>query len=46
MYIGRKDLSYAVPEHLRYEHCPHTQIYAVEEVMLDLLHTAAVSLKL
>ena len=42
---GRKGLSYVVPEEKRYDHTPHTQIYRVEEVMLDLLHTAAVSLR-
>ena len=36
---------YAVQDSLRDDHIPATQAYAVEEVMLDLLHNAAKLLK-
>ena len=43
---GRKDPRVTVvPEERRYDHCPHTQQYDVEEVMLDLLTTAAAALR-
>jgi tRNA (guanine10-N2)-methyltransferase len=42
---GRKDtVSYSISEEKRFDHIPSTQNYPVEEVMLDLLHTAASSL--
>ena len=39
---GRKEgVHYKISEEKRYDHIPSTQNYPVEEVMLDLLHTAA-----
>ena len=39
---GRKDpVEYTIDPDRRHDHCPATQMYPVEEVMLDLLHTAA-----
>lgn len=39
---GKKHpINYVVPDELRSNHIPPTQVYDVEEVMLDLLHTAA-----
>ena len=39
---GKKDpLEYTIDPDRRHDHCPATQMYPVEEVMLDLLHTAA-----
>ena len=37
----RKQVDYTVSADRRLDHIPSTQHYAVEEVMLDLLHTAA-----
>jgi tRNA (guanine10-N2)-methyltransferase len=37
-------VTYTIPEERRHDHIPSTQRYPVEEVMLDLLHTAARSL--
>ena len=37
----RKQVTYTVSADRRQDHIPSTQHYAVEEVMLDLLHTAA-----
>jgi tRNA (guanine10-N2)-methyltransferase len=37
----RKQVDYTVPPERRIDHIPSTQHYPVEEVMLDLLHTAA-----
>jgi tRNA (guanine10-N2)-methyltransferase len=34
-------VTYSIPEERRHDHIPSTQRYPVEEVMLDLLHTAA-----
>lgn len=45
---GKKDglpANYAIPPEFRLDHIPTTQHYPVEEVMLDLLHTAALTLK-
>lgn len=39
-----KPVTYTIPEERRQDHIPSTQRYPVEEVMLDLLHTAARSL--
>lgn len=47
IYLGKKDgieQNYSVPDHFRLDHVPVTQNYPVEEVMLDLLHTAALTL--
>jgi hypothetical protein len=42
MFSGkRKQVTYTVSADRRQDHIPSTQHYAVEEVMLDLLHTAA-----
>lgn len=44
---GKKEaLDYTIAEERRHDHIPTTQTYAVEEVMLDLLHTAASSLNM
>ncbi len=44
---GRKGVcEYVVPEDRRTDHVPATQGYPVEEVVLDLLHVAATSLKM
>jgi tRNA (guanine10-N2)-methyltransferase len=37
-------VTYTIAEDRRHDHIPRTQKYPVEEVMLDLLHTAARSL--
>lgn len=37
----RKQVDYTVSADRRLDHIPSTQHYAVEEVMLDLLHAAA-----
>ena len=37
-------VTYTIPTERRHDHIPSTQRYPVEEVMLDLLHTAARSL--
>lgn len=37
-------VAYSIPKEQRLDHIPSTQQYPVEEVMLDLLHTAAISL--
>ena len=37
----RKQVTYTVADDRRIDHVPSTQHYAVEEVMLDLLHNAA-----
>ena len=39
-------VTYSIAEERRHDHIPSTQRYPVEEVMLDLLHTAATSLVL
>ena len=39
-----KGVDYIVPPDKRADHIPSTQKYPVEEVLLDLLHTAARSL--
>ena len=39
-----KGVDYTVPPDKRADHIPSTQKYPVEEVLLDLLHTAARSL--
>jgi tRNA (guanine10-N2)-methyltransferase len=39
---GKKGgVAYTIEKERRFDHIPSTQTYAVEEVMLDLLHTAA-----
>jgi tRNA (guanine10-N2)-methyltransferase len=44
---GRKDeMKYTITPESRHDHIPTTQTYAVEEVMLDLLHSAATTLVL
>lgn len=44
---GRKGgVEYSISEERRYDHIPSTQTYPVEEVMLDLMHTAAKTLTL
>ena len=44
--LGRKgELRYSVAEERRADHVPAVQPYPVEEVMLDLLHTAAAALR-
>jgi tRNA (guanine10-N2)-methyltransferase len=43
---GRKGVALAVSAELREQYFPATQQYAMEEVMLDLLHSAAVLLRL
>eukprot|EP01035_Chromulina_nebulosa_P062554 gene62554-85546_t len=43
---GRKgELRYSIAEERRADHVPAVQPYPVEEVMLDLLHTAATALR-
>ena len=42
LIIGKaKPVTYTVEAERRWDHIPSTQHYPVEEVMLDLLHTAA-----
>jgi tRNA G10 N-methylase Trm11 len=45
LYVGKKgECDYSIASERRGDHIPSTQNYPVEEVMLDLLHTAAESL--
>lgn len=41
---GEDEIGYRIPEERRHDHIPSTQVYPVEEVMLDLLENAARSL--
>ena len=43
---GRNGVAQAIPDDKRNDLIPCTQNYAVEDVMLDLLHVAATALKL
>lgn len=42
----KEEVTYTVTQEKRVDHIPSTQSYPVEEVMLDLLHTAAETLRL